>query len=153
MVPFQFRVAVAGMHRLVQIVLLIQVVFIAKLGQPFMNADQCLIVRIEAGVFCDRIRLRALEVEVCHPSQEKDAGVMYRIKNYAIVMLFVHAPPSTIQTAPFSCSGICAGYVDGPEFGCAARRRDCESGIVFVSKISGWRCQKVGQIGSEVYGT
>ena len=153
MVPFQFRVAIAGMHRLVHLVLLIQVVFIGILGQPFMNADQCLIVRFEAGVFCDRIRLRALEVEVCHPSQEKDAGIMYRIKNYAVVILVVNAPPSTIQTAPFSCSGICAGYIDGSKLGFAARRGDCKSGIALVSRISGWRCQKVGQIRNKVYDT
>ena len=91
-------------------------------------------------MFCERIRLRALEVPVSHPLQEKDAGVVYRIKNYAVIILVVNAPPSPIMTAPFRRSGICAGYVDGAKLGFAGRRRDCESCIVFCLRLSGWNC-------------
>ena len=134
MVPFQFRVAVVDMPRLEQIFLL---VLMRKLGQPFMNADKCLIIRFEAGVFCKRTRLRALEVQVSHLLHERNAGIMYRIKNYAVVVLVEDSPLHTSHTAPFRCSRICVGYVDRAKLGFVGRRGDCESWIVFVSRLSG----------------
>lgn len=153
MVPFQFVVAVVGIPRRVHNFLVIRRFIPRKLGQPLMKADQCLIVRFEAGVFCAGIRLGALEIDVSHLLHEKYAGVMYRIKNYAGDVLVEDAPLSTTQTAPFRCSGISVSYVNAAKLGFARRRGDCESCRVFVLRFSGWKCQKVGQVGSKVYST
>ena len=153
MVPFQFRVAVSGMPRLVHILLLIRKLSIRKFSQPLMKAGECLIVRFETGVFRERIRLGALEVQVSCFLHDQDAGDVYRIKNYASVVLVVDAPLSTIMAAPFRCCGICVSYVDGAKLGFARRRGDCESCIVFVARLSGWNGQKAGQSGSKVDST
>lgn len=153
MLPFQSIAAVVGMIRLVPILLMIRVPFIRILGQPFMNTRQCLIVRFEAGVWGERIRLRALEVLVGHLPHDKDAGVVYRIKNYAVIVLVEHAPLSTIHTAPLRCSRICVRYVDRAKLGFAGRRGDCEGCIVFVLRLSACSCQKVRRVGSKIYRT
>lgn len=153
MVPFQFRVAVGGMPRLVRILLLIRKVFIRKFGQPFIKAAYCLIVRFKTGVFRERIRLGALEVPLSCFLHEQDAGVVNRIKSYALVVLVVESPPSTIMAAPFRCWGICVSYADGATPGFARRRGDCESCIVFVWRLSVWNGQKAGEGGRKVDST
>ena len=71
-----------------------------------------------------------------HLLQEEDAGVVYRIKDCAVIVLVVDAPLGTIQTAPLRCSGISVGYVNGEKLGFARRRGDCESCGVVVWGLS-----------------
>ena len=78
---------------------------------------------------------------------------MYTIKKYAGNVLDVDGPTSSTPTAPTRCSEISVDSVNAAVLALGRRKGDCEKCLVFVLRFSGWKCQKVGQVGSKVYST